>query len=158
MLLILNVSKTKFITFGKRFQNLHLNISINNIPNEKVNSIKFLGVEIDSLLKWNCHINVIQRKISRSLGIMYQVKNKINLDSKLTLYNTFILPHLMYCCSIWGVTYVTRSQCLIVLQKKAFRLIANTSYNHRLWSRGGRGGARPPTFWPWGGKGGGASF
>ena len=48
--LLLNVNKTKFITFGKRFQNLHLKISINNIPIEKVNSIKFLGVEIDSLL------------------------------------------------------------------------------------------------------------
>ena len=127
--LSLNVSKTKFITFGKRFQNLHLNISANNIPIEKVNSIKFLGVEIDSLLNWNCHINVIQRKISRSLGIMYQVKNKINVDSKLTLYNTLIFPHLMYCCSVWGITYVTRLQCLIVLQKKALRIIANTSYN-----------------------------
>ena len=116
--LLLNVSKTKFITFGKRFQNLHLNISINNIQIEKVNSIKFLGVEIDSLLNWNCHINVIQRKISRSLGIMYQVKNKINVDSKLTLYNTLIFPHLLYCCSVWGMTYVTRLQCLIVLQKK----------------------------------------
>ena len=44
---------------------------------------------------------------------------------KLTLYSTLILPHLTYCCSIWGNTYKSRLSELIKLQKKALRIVYN---------------------------------
>ena len=39
------------------------------------------------------------------------------------IYNTLILPHLQYCCELWGNTYSCRIQDLIVLQKRAIRVI-----------------------------------
>ena len=44
------------------------------------------------------------------------------------LYNTLILPHFNYCCLIWGNNYPSRINNLIVMQKRIFRIIANTSY------------------------------
>ena len=34
----------------------------------------------------------------------------------------------MYCCPIWGVTYASHLQPLVVLQKRAIRLISGSSY------------------------------
>ena len=39
-----------------------------------------------------------------------------------------MLPYLSYCCAIWGNTYISRLNNLIVLQKRAIRLIANVPY------------------------------
>ena len=39
------------------------------------------------------------------------------------IYNTFILPHLAYCCEIWGNTYNTRLHCLVILHKRAVIII-----------------------------------
>ena len=38
-------------------------------------------------------------------------------------YCSLFLPHLMYCCEIWGNTYVTNIQCIILIQKRVIRLI-----------------------------------
>ena len=36
-----------------------------------------------------------------------------------------MLPHLSYCCEIWGNTFVSRLHDIIILQKRAIRLICN---------------------------------
>ena len=41
-------------------------------------SIKFLGVKLHSKLTWNDHIQLITRKILRSMAIIYRVKDVLN--------------------------------------------------------------------------------
>ena len=113
--LSLNIKKTNFIVFGSRNSNVNFNIHINNIKIDRVNDTKFLGVHIDANLSWSKHLNVIQKKVSKSIGVMSRIKNKLNEETKLTLYSTLILPHLTYCCSIWGNTYKSRLSELIKL-------------------------------------------
>ena len=126
--LSLNISKTKYILFGSKKINCDIVIQIDHERIERVNNIKFLGTYIDSKLCWNTHISHIEGKISRWIGIISRIKYKINEDIKLMLYNTLILPHFNYCCLIWGNNYPSRINNLIVMQKRIFRIIANTSY------------------------------
>ena len=39
-----------------------------------------------------------------------------------------ILPYLNYACEIWGNTFETRVQNLVVLQKRAIRLVEKANY------------------------------
>ena len=39
------------------------------------------------------------------------------------LYNSMILPYLNYCCILWGINYASQLNRLVVLQKRAVRLI-----------------------------------
>ena len=59
---------------------------------------------------------------------MYKIKEKVDCDTLLTVYNTLMLPHLSYCCEIWGNTYRSRLNKIIILQKRALRLVGKESY------------------------------
>ena len=44
------------------------------------------------------------------------------------MYNSSILPYLTYCIEIWGNTYESRIRDLVLLQKRAIRIIDNVGY------------------------------
>ena len=98
--LSLNISKTNYILFGKKSISQNFHVLINGVTIERVEKTKFLGVYIDKFFSWCEHINYVHSKVSKSLGIIYKAKSKLNEMSLLLLYNTLILPYLTYCCEI----------------------------------------------------------
>ena len=66
---------------------------------------------------------MVKDKVSKAIGAMYRVKEKVNEEALLMIYNTLVLPHLQYCCELWGNTYDSRINDLVVAQKRAIRLI-----------------------------------
>ena len=93
---------------------------------EKVNSIKFLGVILDSNLTWTNHVDDVHSKISKTIGIMNRLKFFVPKHVLLTLYNSLVLPYLNYSVVTWGGS----SSCdrLFILQKRAIRLISGASF------------------------------
>ena len=89
---------------------------------------KFLGVIIDEKFSWLDHIETVKNKIRKAIGCMYRIKQKVDSTSLLMVYNALILPYFMYCCELWGNTYSSRMNSLILLQKRAVRIIDNASY------------------------------
>ena len=89
---------------------------------------KFLGVIFDDKLKFNYHIDMICSKISKSIGIIYRIRNLIPKRSLLSLYYSFIFPYLNYCNLIWGGSSETYLQSVFVLQKRAVRAINHVHY------------------------------
>ena len=126
--LSLNAAKTNYIVFGTLSKNWNVTIKLNDKIVHKVTSTKFLGVTIDSNLSWSDHIHSICNKISRSVGILSKLKYYIPGNILRCLYQTLILPHLSYCCSVWSSATKTTLNKLIVLQKKAIRHITNAHY------------------------------
>ena len=57
---------------------------------KRVESIKFLGVLIDENLFWRVHIKYIESKISKTLGLLYKVKNLIK-KGLMFLYFSYII-------------------------------------------------------------------
>ena len=47
------------------------------------------------------------------------------MDNRTTLllYNSLILPYINYCCLVWGINYAAQTSKLLILQKRAVRLI-----------------------------------
>ena len=78
-------------------------------------------------MNWNTHINYIASKISRTVGLLYRLKDIYPQSVLLTLYNTLILPHFHYCLLLWGSS-IKENHPLHMLQKKAVRIIDNSHY------------------------------
>ena len=45
-----------------------------------------------------------------------------------TLYYPFLYPYLSYCIEVWGSATTNRLNCLVVVQKRAIRLITRSGY------------------------------
>ena len=127
--LSLNVSKTNFMVFGNKRNLKNICVTINSITIDRVYETKFLGVYIDEHLNWKCHIKYLQTKLSRCIGILYKASFVISKLYLRKLYCALFLPYIMYCCEIWGNTYKTNLNCIVVLQKKIIRIISKKKLN-----------------------------
>ena len=125
--LSLNVSKSNFMVFGNKSM-LPKPVLLNNVPLTQVKVTKFLGVHIDSRFIWDKQINIVKRKLYNVIGVINRIKEKVDSDTLITIYNTLMLPHLSYCCEIWGNTYCSRLKDIVVLQKRAIRLVNKVDY------------------------------
>ena len=98
-------------------------MQINDVAIERVDATKFLGVVIDQSLNWNNHINLVWSKLAKVASVLYKVRHVIDRYSLHTLCCSLFLPHLMYCCEIWGNNYKTKLQCIVSLQKRVMRTV-----------------------------------
>ena len=105
-----------------------VDIVFDGTPLEIVSHIKFLGITVDNKLSWKLHIDSICKIISRNIGIINKTKFCLPLSSLLTLYSSLILPYLNYGILVWGNTYQTLLDKLLLLQKKSLRIICHTAY------------------------------
>jgi len=64
--------------------------------------VKFLGVIIDENLDWKLQVNLVKKKISKGNYILWRYRNKLSINMKRTIYESFIRTHLTYCLSVWG--------------------------------------------------------
>ena len=96
--LSLNTKKTKYMVFHTNQRNVtYPNLVINNIIIERVSHFNFLGIMLSYNMIWDAHINHISKKISKAIGILYQLKHIYPQRILFTLYTTLIVPHLNYC-------------------------------------------------------------
>lgn len=124
----LNVSKTKLMIIGKDSNiSTSLNITIDGTEVEKVNSFKYLGVIVDDQLKFNEHIDYLCKKISKKLGFLRRCSNFLTHWSKLTVFNTIVLPHFSYASTVLYLANKTEIERLQVLQNRAMRIILKCS-------------------------------
>src|ERR1043165_4639117 len=117
--LTLNIDKTNFILFRshRKITPIDITLEMAGSPLSQVESVKFLGVTVDSHLSWRDHINSIAQKIAKSIGILNRISHLLPEAAKLNLYYSLILPYLSYCNMIWASNYDSRINKLIILQK-----------------------------------------
>ena len=89
-----------------------------------------MGVLIDEKLNWKAHIKLVQSKLSKTLGIMYKAGNIVNTDALYTLYCSLFMPYMSYCVEVWGNTYISNLNPIVILQKKVIRVICKVHYRH----------------------------
>ena len=66
-------------------------------------------------------------KLSRSIGILYRLRNIYPESVLVTIYNTLILPHFHYCLLLWG-SVAKENHSMYLPQKKALRIMTNSDY------------------------------
>ena len=121
--LSLNVSKTYTQHYTTRSINFKLDVKLCGELIEENEHIKYLGVFVDKSLKFTKHISYISNLVSRNIGIIARSRYYLDKKTTLLLYNSLILPYLNYCCIIWGSNYESQLNKLVVLQKRAVRLV-----------------------------------
>ena len=126
--LCLNVSKTHFVVFRPGRSSLTTNqvLYLNQSPVNQEFRTKFLGVIMDSRLKWVDHISYIRKKLSKNVGILNKLRKVLNTPSLLQLYYSFIHPYISYCLEIWGSAAMTHIDSICKIQKLCCRLITNS--------------------------------
>ena len=124
-----NHSKTHFMVFkGKRKLNYSLRITFEGKNLVQKNSSKMLGVLIDDKLRWTEHINSINSKISRAIGILHKFSKTLHSNTLKLIYNSILQPYLQYCNVLWGNAAKSNLQPLFRSQKKAIRKISHAAY------------------------------
>ena len=123
--LSLNKTKSKYMTFHMPKKEIpHLALTIDGVNIEKVEEFNFLGLTIDTNLKWKKHTDKISNKCSKITGVLNRLKLLFPQEIKCLLYNSLIVPHINYCITAWGF----HRNRITIIQKKAIRIITASSY------------------------------
>ena len=66
---------------------------------------KLLGITLDEKLKFESHIELVERKALRSLNSLRKVKETevISTSCMLQLYKALVLPQLEYAAPVWQI-------------------------------------------------------
>ena len=127
-ILSLNLTKTIFMIFHskqKDISSLVPKLVINNIPIEKVDNFGFLGVCLDSNLKWDGHIQFLATKLGKYTGVLNKSKLYLPVDILRILYSSMVNSHLNYAILAWGFACTRLNK----LQKRIIRTITCSRYN-----------------------------
>ena len=127
--LSLNVAKTEFQIIGtkpmlKKASTKKLNIHIQNKPIKQVFQCKTLGVTLDENLSWKSNTDALCKKISSGIYALKHIKEYVDKEILLAVYNAIIQPYFSYCCEVWNVLGETQSMRLQKLHNRAARIIA----------------------------------
>ena len=109
---------------------------LNGTNLEWVNSFRYLGVLVDTKLRWNIHCHCIAVKATRILNILKRSMSGCSQWSKVIAYRALVLPHLEYCAPVWNPYTAKNIEILEKVQKRAARWItAKWDNNAKCWDK-----------------------
>lgn len=111
----------------QEFNNLTLSLQSQNIAISE--SEKLLGVQVDHTLDWKEQIEKILKKCNSLLYLLIRIKPYLNIHMRKVFFNAYVLPHIDYCCTIWGNCNGTLLDRLYKFQKRAARVIYDEPYD-----------------------------
>lgn len=123
-----NSEKTKLIYFSQKRDKPKNNITFHNEIIRTEHTSKYLGMTLDSKLKYTIHINKIKQACQATLHQLYPIlnsKSPLNTETKLMLYKSYIRPKILYGCPIYSNASQTNIKKLQIIQNKNLRLILN---------------------------------
>ena len=74
----------------------------NNDQLENVTKFKYLGVIINKHLTWHDHIEQLQSKIAKRLGVLKRIKHLLPVYARRIYVSTIVTPILEYASIVWG--------------------------------------------------------
>ena len=119
-----HIDKTNFVIFHpfNKPSKHNATIKINNKAINEKESIKYLGVIVDSTLSWKQHIMSITKKIARTIGIMYKLQPFLPLNVMKNVHS-LVYSHIIYAIEIWGSSFKFDLDKISMLQKRVMRLL-----------------------------------
>ena len=94
--LVVNKQKTEYIVFSTRKR---LTNTVLNIDNERIaesNSMKYLGIIIDSKLKFDGEVKKILQRMACAIKVLNTLSNSLPDKTKFFLLNAIVISHLHY--------------------------------------------------------------
>ena len=104
--LTLNNSKTEYMIIGskKRLSQVTADpaISVGNLEIKRVEMTKSLGLMIDESLDWTAQVEHISKKVTSGLAILRRLRDTVEFNTLITIYQSIIQPYFDYCAQVWG--------------------------------------------------------
>ena len=85
--------------------------------------VKYVRVLTDSHLSWRYHIDYISSKISKGVGIIAKISHFVPTSTLLKLFRSLIEPYISYGLTAWGQATNSKLNKILILQKRALRLM-----------------------------------
>lgn len=122
----MNAAKTKYMIIRSVRKELRRDIELkcyDGTAIERVEFIKYLGVIIDSKLRFEEHCDYMLKKIGKKISFLNRIGRDISGYTRCIVYKSIIAPHFEYCATLligMGETQLTKLQ---VAQNRAMRVI-----------------------------------
>ena len=98
-------------------------------------SVNLLGVDIDNKLNFTNHISKICTKAGQQLSALARLSKILDLDTKMLVFNSFILSNFNYCPLVWHHCSITDNRKIEKIQERGLRFVYNdckSSYSELL--------------------------
>ena len=83
---------------------------------------------MDQHLNWKYQISHVSKKVSRGVGILSKLRHFLNTKLLCNIYYCLVYSYLSYGVHAWGSACPSATENLLILQKKAVRIITGNQY------------------------------
>ena len=118
-----NPQKSSVLIISPKITNPTPDIEVffNNVLVSINESVRYLGITIDARLNFDKHIDILTKKISRSVGILSKLRQILPTTALRNLYYSMVHSQLLYGIAIWGNTYDKHLKRLIYYRIKPLK-------------------------------------
>ena len=123
----INPSKTEFIVIGTQSnvrKAAELKVTFQNSQLSPSESVKILGILIDSTLSWQHQTAQIAQRCFGLLIAINKLKHMLPRSTTKMLIESLVFPHIRYCLPAWAPTTVTQRQRVEKAINFAVRVVA----------------------------------
>ena len=122
----MELSPPKYKVPTNQTKPLKTSYNIHNVTLEKVNSAKYLVVEIHKKLKWKQHVANTCKKAKRIINFLQRNLRGCTKSLKTKAYNTYVKPILNYASPIWNlVNNHSLTKQVKQVQRKAVHFVSS---------------------------------
>ena len=94
------------VTFSRKINKInHPQLLFNQNLIKCSSSQKHLGMVLDTKLDFNLHPKNVRSKVNKTIGLLHKPQNILPRQSLITIYKSFITPHLDYGGTIYDRAY-----------------------------------------------------
>lgn len=131
--LCLNPGKTQLIRFRPHSASINnnFNVYIDGQSISETHCVKYLGVTLQANLSWDMHMENVKKKIAPAIGILFKLKYKLDVKTKLIIYQSLIQSHFNYMAIVYA--YNSNNVAIKSLQRfqnKALKIVYNLPANY----------------------------
>ena len=119
---LINFKKIKMVIFKSKqnkFEGDDLKIKLCGKILYPTESVKCLGVKIDTNLNWKYHVTDISIKLNSANAFLFKMRKYLSLKILLSIYFAIFQSYLSFCCLVWTQNCST----IQILQKNLLELL-----------------------------------
>ena len=104
--LSLNASKTEIVLFKPRTKKItkQLNFRVSGQKIKQSSQVRYLGVILQDDMHWDAHITILEKDLSRSIGLLSKIRHYVPKHLLRTIYYSIFNSYLIYASEIWDKT------------------------------------------------------
>ena len=127
-------AKCQHITFSRKTSPPQHTLTLHDTEIPKSDDVKYLGVTVDSKLRWHKHISNITAKANSTLGFIRRNVLTTSEEIKSLAFKQLVRPVLEYASSAWDSLTQTQETSLEAVQRRAARLVCGIRRSDRTTS------------------------